>query len=223
MSRPRRATSRSVLAIAAGFATGSIPFSNLVARRVAGVDLRSVGTGTVSGTSLYRQSGFGPLVVGGVADVAKGSVGPLVAGPDRPATAAVAGAMAVVGHNWSPWLSGAGGRGISPAMGALLVRNEPGAGILLSGLAFGRIFGETALGSLASFVALVPVLARTRGRSGTLAGSAILVPLLAKRLFGNRPPEQRGASVLLWRLLYDRDTRAPEPDDTPDARNQEIP
>jgi hypothetical protein len=35
------------------FAAGSIPFSYLAARRTQGVDLRRVGTGTVSGTSLY--------------------------------------------------------------------------------------------------------------------------------------------------------------------------
>lgn len=39
------------------FAAGSIPFSNLAARRARGVDLRRVGTGTVSGSALYRVAG----------------------------------------------------------------------------------------------------------------------------------------------------------------------
>lgn len=209
MRASTRGVLRSLAAAGAGYGAGSIPFSNLVARRVAGVDLRSVGSGTVSGTSLYRQSGFGPLVVGGVADVAKGSVGPLVAGRDRPVAAAAAGALAVVGHNWSPWLGGAGGRGISPAMGALLVRNQPGAAVLLGGIALGRVFRSTALGALASYLALVPVLRRTRGRPGALAGGAVLVPVIVKRLLGNAPPDDRRPVVYLWRLLYDRDTREP--------------
>ena len=33
---------------------GSIPFSNIIARCTAGYDLRTVGTGTVSSTSVYR-------------------------------------------------------------------------------------------------------------------------------------------------------------------------
>jgi hypothetical protein len=48
-------------AIPAGFVAGSVPFSNLAAHRTRGVDLRDVGTGTVSGTALYEQAGFLPL------------------------------------------------------------------------------------------------------------------------------------------------------------------
>src|SRR5262245_65557688 len=101
------------------FAAGAIPFSYLAGRRARGVDLRRVGSGTVSGTSLYRVAGFGPLAVAGVCDVAKGAVAVLIAG-DHVALAAVCGGLAVAGHNWSPFLRGSGGRGISPALGALL-------------------------------------------------------------------------------------------------------
>src|SRR5438093_3199320 len=99
------------------FAVGAIPFSYVAGRRARGVDLRTVGSGTVSGTALYRVAGFGPLAAAGVLDVAKGSVGPLLASRNRPGLAALAGGAAVVGHNWSPLLRGAGGRGISPAIG----------------------------------------------------------------------------------------------------------
>ena len=63
----------------------------------------------MSGTALYRVAGFTPLAVAGVLDVAKGAVGPLLAGRDRPVLAAVAGGAAVAGHNWSPWLRGRAG------------------------------------------------------------------------------------------------------------------
>ena len=97
------------------FAVGAIPFSYVAGRRARGVDLRRVGTGTVSGTSLYRVAGFGPLAAAGVLDVAKGAAGPgLAIAAGHPALAAVAGGAAVVGHNWSPFLRGAGGRGIPP-------------------------------------------------------------------------------------------------------------
>ena len=75
-------------AIPAGFVAGSVPFSNLMAHRTRGVDLRTVGTGTVSGTALYQQAGFLPLATAGIFEVAKGAVGPALAGRDRPATAA---------------------------------------------------------------------------------------------------------------------------------------
>jgi hypothetical protein len=83
------------------FLAGSIPSSNIAARRRASVDLRDVGTGTVSGSALYRVAGFGPLALTGVADIAKAAVGPVLAGPTRPRLAALAGSAAIAGHNWS--------------------------------------------------------------------------------------------------------------------------
>jgi len=192
--------------IGAAFAAGSVPFSNLGARRLRHVDLRTVGSGTVSGTSLFQVAGFVPLAVFGILDVAKGAVGPLLAGPDRPALGAAAGGAAVAGHNWSPWLGGAGGRGLSPAIGALLPRHPIGSAAILAGMAGGRLAGETAVGSAVADAALIPVLGRVGGREGRLAAVAVLLPMVAKRLAGNRPPEPGDRRVWMWRLLYDRDT-----------------
>jgi glycerol-3-phosphate acyltransferase PlsY len=212
---------RPVLAVAIGFGAGALPFSNFGARWFAGVDLRTVGTGTVSGTGLYDVAGKGPLVVVGLLELAKGAVGPLVAGRDHPWAAAWAGGAAVIGHNWSPLLGGAGGRGISPAMGALLPYEPVGTLALLTGLAVGRVGGETALGCLVADVALVPLVTRAHGRRGGWAAGAVLVPMLAKRLLGNgapngrdpngrdpngRSPNGRDPKVYLWRLLFDRDS-----------------
>lgn len=196
---------RAVGVVGLAWLAGSIPFSNLAARARADVDLREVGTGTVSGTALFDVAGFGPLAAAGVCDVAKGAVGPALAGRARPGLAAVALGAAVVGHNWSPWLRGAGGRGISPALGGLAVANWPGTVTLAVGLAAGRLAGATGLGSFLADLALVPVLARTRGRPGTLAGVAVVGPLLAKRLTGNRAPDRRDARAYAHRLVYDRD------------------
>jgi glycerol-3-phosphate acyltransferase PlsY len=192
--------------LAAAFLCGSIPFSNIAARLVRGVDLRDVGSGTVSGTSLHEVAGFGPLAVAGVLELAKGSVGPLLAGPDRPELAALASAAAVAGHNWSPFLRGAGGRGISPATGAMLVSAPTGAAVLLGGLAAGRLARQTALVSLAADVALVPVTWRVHGRRRGMAAAAIVTVIVAKRLTGNAPaPPDRRWTTLRHRLLFDHD------------------
>jgi glycerol-3-phosphate acyltransferase PlsY len=200
----RRLSGPAVLGLA--YLVGSIPFSNLLARRVRGVDLREVGTGTVSGTGLYRVAGFTPMAVAGSLDVAKGAVGPLFAGLDRPVLAALAGGAAVAGHDWSPFLAGAGGRGLSPAMGSLLVNGWPGVVVLAAGLAGGRLARRTSLGCFVSYLVLVPALAATSGRRGALAGVAVLLPILAKRLMGNTPLEGRDrARVLVNRLVHDQD------------------
>jgi glycerol-3-phosphate acyltransferase PlsY len=192
--------------ILAAYVIGSIPFSGLLARKLEGVDLRTVGTGTVSGTGLFRVAGLGPLLVGGILDLAKGSAGPLLAGAHRPTLQVAAGAAGVTGHNWSMFLGGAGGRGISPAMGALTVLAPEGAAVLLTGLAVGRSIRATSLGALGSYLALVPVLSRTRGRRGGLIAVTLIAPLLLKRIAGNRAVRgpQRGR-VYLNRLLFDQD------------------
>jgi glycerol-3-phosphate acyltransferase PlsY len=184
-----------------------MPFSNWMARRRAGVDLRSVGGGTVSGSALGEVAGAGAVVVVGLFELAKGALGPALARQARvPAAAALAGGAAVIGHNWSPWLAGAGGRGISPAMGALLVNAPAGSALLLAGLLGGKLAGETAVGSLVADALLVPVCWRAHGRQGAGAAAAVLVPMLVKRLMGNAPPKSRSAGVYLNRLLFDRDT-----------------
>jgi glycerol-3-phosphate acyltransferase PlsY len=206
---------RSVIAVAGGFGAGAIPFSNIVARRRAGVDLRTVGSGTVSGSGLYAVAGAGPLIAVGLLELAKGALGPLLAGRHHPVVAALAGGAAVIGHNWSPVLGGAGGRGITPAIGALLVTAPVGSGILVAGLALGKMAGETAIGSFVADVLLVPAVVRVHGWAGCLAASAVLAPIVAKRVMGNAPPHRPGASVYLNRLLLDRDTRDKPSGDQP--------
>jgi glycerol-3-phosphate acyltransferase PlsY len=196
------------LILVAAYLLGSIPFSNLFARRLRDVDLREVGTGTVSGTGLYRVAGFGPLALAGLLDIAKGAAAAALAG-DHHVLAALACGAVVIGHTWSVFLRGAGGRGISPAMGALLVVAWPGTVLLLAGLAAGRLARHTALGSFVADHLHVPVLAIPHGAGGALAAAAVVVPLFATRLAGHgRPPADAPSRVWVNRLLYDADSAA---------------
>jgi len=202
---PGRLPAPVVLALSYGL--GAIPFSHLMTRR-RGVDLRGVGTGTVSGTGVFRTVGAASGFTAGIADLLKGSVGPLLAGPDRPFLAAAAGGTSVIGHNWSMFLGGAGGRGVSTAMGALLPTAPAGSGLILAGLALGRAAGESAIGCAVADAALVPVLRRSGGRAAAAAGAAVVVPMIAKRLAGNAPAKPPYLRTYAARLLLDRDSRA---------------
>jgi acyl phosphate:glycerol-3-phosphate acyltransferase len=186
------------------FFAGAVPFSNLVARHRRGVDLRQTGSGTVSGTSLYRVAGFRALAFAGICDVAKGALGPLLL-LDHPIVAGIAGGLAVAGHNWSPFLHGHGGRGVAPALGSLLVNAWPGAVLLLAFLVATRAIRQTGLGGFLGEVALTPVLAVTNGTSGAVAGGAIAAPMLLKRVVGNGRPPDPSVRAYLRRLLFDHD------------------
>jgi glycerol-3-phosphate acyltransferase PlsY len=194
-----------LLVLAVAFFVGAIPFSNIAAQLTRGIDLRTVDSGTVSGTNLYKVAGFGPLAIAGVLDVAKGAAGPLLAGHDRVWLAALAGGVAVIGHDWSPFLGWHGGRGISTAMGALLVTAWPGALLLLAGMALGRIVDQAGFGSFVADLVLVPFLATALGAAAALAGAAVVLPMLVKRLTGNGRPTEPRPRIYALRLLFDSD------------------
>jgi glycerol-3-phosphate acyltransferase PlsY len=115
---------------------------------------------------------------------------------------------AVAGHNWSPYLRFAGGRGVAPALGGLAVQAPAGSLLLLAGLASGRLGGETAAGCLGAYLVMVPLLDRVGGRRQALAGASVVAPMIVKRLAGNAPPARSGWQPWVWRLLVDRDTAA---------------
>jgi hypothetical protein len=201
---------RAGCALSAAYLLGGIPFSQLLAGRRGGVDLRCIGSGTVSGTGAIRNVGVGYGLAAGLADVGKGVAGPALArqltgaGP----VSALAVGASVAGHNWSPYLSLAGGRGVAPALGGLALEAPAGSLLLLAGLASGRLGGETAAGCLGAYVAMVPLLARVGGRRQALAGASVVTAMIAKRLAGNAAPTRPGWQPWLWRLLVDRDTAA---------------
>jgi glycerol-3-phosphate acyltransferase PlsY len=191
--------------LACSFGFGAIPSSQIVARRRARVDLRTVSGGTVSGTSLYEVAGFAPLALAGIADIAKAVVGPALATRERPVLQALAGGAAIAGHNWSPYLRGAGGRGFAPSLGVLGVNAWPGVPVMLGGLVAGRVAHETGLGGFAAQCALIPVLAARYGRRGALVGACVVAPMWTKRLLGNKRPLGKSLRVYVNRLLFDRD------------------
>src|SRR5579859_4044342 len=116
---------------------GSIPFSNIIARATTGYDLRAVGTGTVSPTNVYRLAGPRPFATACLLDLAKGAMAAALVRDRHPALVAAAAGLAVGGHNWSPFLRGAGGRGVLPATGVLLVAAPPGATLIVAGVVIG--------------------------------------------------------------------------------------
>ncbi len=111
----------SALFILVAFLAGSFPTGVLVAR-ARGVDLRKVGSGNVGASNVGRALGkrWGVLVM--LVDAAKGALPVLAARLcDLPDWALCAVAFsAVVGHVFSVFLKGRGGKGVATALGAAL-------------------------------------------------------------------------------------------------------
>lgn len=109
------------LALIFAFFLGSVPTGQWLARG-RGVDLRQVGSGNPGATNVARALGPAAGVFVAVFDAAKGALAvwlvTLAGGP--PPLAALAGAAAVLGHNYSPFLGFKGGKGVATSVGTLL-------------------------------------------------------------------------------------------------------
>ncbi|MGE4619345.1 MAG: glycerol-3-phosphate 1-O-acyltransferase PlsY [Planctomycetota bacterium] len=105
----------------AAFLSGSIPFTWCIAR-TRGIDLLTVGSGNPGATNLSRVVGKGYGALGLVLDVIKGALPVLVAQQLglNDIQSLLVGAMAVLGHCFSPFLLGRGGKGVATTGGALL-------------------------------------------------------------------------------------------------------
>src|SRR5205823_2377518 len=146
----------------------------------------------------------------GLAQIAQGSAGPLIARAlgEGSGVHVAAGLAAVIAHNWSPWLRFTGGRGIGPAIGVLLVISPVALAVFVVlafiGVALKAVPQLMALGLVLSPAAA----AAARQPAPVIAGCAALALIvLLKRVFANGPPEPPDArpGVLRNRLIFDRD------------------
>jgi glycerol-3-phosphate acyltransferase PlsY len=111
------------LIILIGYLLGSIPtawFAGYFLRRQ---DIRSMGDGNMGAANAFRELGPGTGIFVGLVDAAKGSLAIVLAryaGVSQPVVM-LAGAAAILGHNFPVFLGFRGGRGESTAIGELLV------------------------------------------------------------------------------------------------------
>jgi acyl phosphate:glycerol-3-phosphate acyltransferase len=109
-----------------GYIMGAIPFGFLFVKLTKGIDLRDVGSGRTGGTNSLRAAGLGVGFLTFLMDVVKGAAGvwlatlifsSLLSQDFLYWAKAIAGVMAVVGHNWSVFLKFGGGAGTGPNIG----------------------------------------------------------------------------------------------------------
>src|SRR6266581_5947483 len=152
-----------VLTLIIGYLLGSIPTGFLVAK-TRGLDIRTVGSGNIGATNVFRYLGKPAGIFVLVADALKGWVAVAVVAnlvllwffPDANETARDAlkvstGMAAILGHNFTCWLNFKGGKGIATSAGVLIALVWPALLIIL-GL-WVVVFALTRYVSLASICA----------------------------------------------------------------------
>jgi len=123
-------TSAAAIVLILAYLIGSIPFGVILGRAWTGVDVRKHGSGNIGATNVLRTLGLRFAAATFVLDAGKGAVAVLLAGAIGAGhgVAALAGLLAVVGHNWPVFLDFRGGKGIATSWG-FITATVPAAGL----------------------------------------------------------------------------------------------
>jgi len=119
-----------VIAIIA-YAIGSINFSVILSRKMAGFDVREKGSGNAGTTNMLRSVGKKAAALTLVCDILKGVVSILIAiimgailkDIDKALLTQIAGIAVIVGHTFPIFFEFRGGKGIATSLGVLLLTN----------------------------------------------------------------------------------------------------
>ena len=152
-------------ALIGGYLLGSIPFG-VLATRMAGIDIRTIGSGNIGATNVLRTGRKDLAAMTFVGDTGKGAAAVglaylLLLHADlgtRQTAMALAGAAAFLGHLFPVWLKFKGGKGVATFLGTLFAAAWP-MGLIAGGLwlltAF--TFRISSLSALVAAALVVPV------------------------------------------------------------------
>ncbi len=149
------------LVVVGGYLLGSIPFG-LLSARIAGIDIRTVGSGNIGATNVLRTGRKDLALLALIGDSGKGALAVLLAGlltTWAPAAMALAAGAAFTGHLFPVWLKFKGGKGVATFFGTMLAIAWPVG--LLAGAAWlltAFLFRMSSLAGLTA-VALAPLFA----------------------------------------------------------------
>ncbi len=183
-----------VAAVVVAYLLGSFPVGYLIGR-LWGVNVLSYGSGRTGGTNVLRSAGVVPALLTGALDIGKGALAVWVAGQmtGYPAAEALAGAAAILGHNYSVFLGFRGGAGVGTSLGALAAIYFPAAlGLVVLLLVTIAVTRYASLGSLIVST-LMPLILLVLGLEGILSLTYLAYGVLAWIIivYAHRPNIQR--------------------------------
>jgi acyl phosphate:glycerol-3-phosphate acyltransferase len=200
-----------ILTALAAYLLGSIPSGFLVAK-ARGVDIRTIGSGNIGATNVFRFLGTVAGVFVLLADALKGFLAVAVfprlcwhifggAGSEleHDWLELIAGFAAIIGHNFTCWLRFKGGKGIATSAG-VLVALVPYALLIILGIWI-LVFGLTRYVSLASICASFALPFATWLTGGSLTFILITSAMTTLAIYKHRSNIQRllkGTESRLW-------------------------
>lgn len=145
---------------------GSVNFSVIISKKMAGFDVREKGSGNAGTTNMLRTVGKKAAAITLICDILKGVVAVLVAllagviikDLDKALLVQLAGVFVIIGHTFPIFFKFKGGKGIATSLGVLLMINwQIGLICLVFALLLMVLTRMVSVGSIAAAV-LFPVL-----------------------------------------------------------------
>ena len=145
---------------------GSINFSIILSKKMAGFDIREKGSGNAGTTNMLRSVGKKAAVITLICDILKGVVsiliavlaGKIVKNLDNALLVQLAGIFVIIGHTFPIFFKFKGGKGIATSLGILLMTNwQIGLICLVFALVLIALTRMVSVGSIAAGI-LFPVL-----------------------------------------------------------------
>lgn len=121
-----------ILMAVIAYAIGSVNFSIIFSKKLAGFDVREKGSGNAGTTNMLRSVGKGLAALTLICDILKGVVAILIAywigniskdNTNPEILIQIAGIFAVIGHTFPVYFGFKGGKGVATALGILLLIN----------------------------------------------------------------------------------------------------
>ena len=154
-----------IMAIIA-YLIGSVNFSVILSKKMAGFDVREKGSGNAGTTNMLRSVGKKAAAITLICDVLKGVVaigiaiilGKIIAESNKELLLQIAGIAVILGHTFPIFFQFKGGKGVATSLGVLLLSNwQIGLICLVFALVLMILTKMVSLGSCAAAV-LFPVL-----------------------------------------------------------------
>ena len=186
-----------------------------------GIDIRTLGSGNIGATNVFRQLGVPAGIFVLLADAFKGWVAVIVASElfyrwvipngslaEREWLAIIAGLFAILGHNFTCWLHFKGGKGIATSAGVLIAL-VPSALLLALGIWI-IVLGITRFVSMASIVASAALPFATWLTKGSITMVSLTAVMALLAIYKHKTNIQRLINGTENKLVFKKSASSPE-------------
>ncbi len=199
----------SILFIILAYLLGSIPFGYIFTKISTQKNILEIGWRKTSGSNVFKNIGFLQGFFTGLFDILKGYISVKIAQyyGEPVLVQVLCGVAAVIGHNWSLFLSFNGGRGIGTFGGALLAFNPEFLKLFLIPLISLGIIWNLSIGTIVALVTVIYYGDKLGLSHIRLFAVLSLLPIFLKRLSPIQELKQSKDKYRLFRnrLIFDDD------------------